>query len=169
MNERIATLLNEQINKEFYSAYLYLDMAIYYDELDLAGFANWYMIQAQEERDHAMLFMKYMQNNGLKVTLDAIGKPDKVYNSVLDPLVAAAEHERYVTALINEIYHEAHENKDYRTMKFLDWFIEEQGEEEDKADTMVNRYKLFGTDPKGLYLLDQEYAARVYAAPSLVL
>ena len=68
MNERIATLLNEQINKEFYSAYLYLDMAIYYDELDLAGFANWYMIQAQEERDHAMLFMKYMQNNGLKVT-----------------------------------------------------------------------------------------------------
>ena len=74
-----------------------------------------------------------------------------------------------MTALINEIYHEAHENKDYRTMKFLDWFIQEQGEEEEKADTMVNRYKLFGTDPKGLYLLDQEYAARVYAPPSLVL
>ena len=127
------------------------------------------MIQAQEERDHALLFMKYMQNNGLKVTLEVIGKPDKVYNELIDPLVASAEHERYVTSLINEIYHEAHENKDYRTMKFLDWFIEEQGEEEEKADTMVNRFKLFGTDPKGLYLLDQEYAARVYAAPSLVL
>ena len=169
MNERIAKLLNEQINKEFYSAYLYLDMAIFYEELNLSGFANWYMIQAQEERDHALLFMKYMQNNGLKVTLDAIGKPDKVFNDIIDPLVVSAEHERYVTSLINEIYHEAHENKDYRTMKFLDWFIEEQGEEEEKADTMVNRYKLFGTDPKGLYLLDQEYAARVYAAPSLVL
>ena len=169
MNERIAKLLNEQINKEFYSAYLYLDMAIFYEELNLSGFANWYMIQAQEERDHALLFMKYMQNNGLKVTLDAIGKPDKVFNDIIDPLVVSAEHERYVTSLINEIYHEAHENKDYRTMKFLDWFIQEQGEEEEKADTMINRYKLFGTDPKGLYLLDQEYAARVYAAPSLVL
>ena len=168
MNERIAQLLNEQINKEFYSAYLYLDMAVYYEGMNLSGFANWYMIPAQEERDHALLFMKYMQNNGLKVTLEAIGKPDKAFDSIIDPLVIAAEHERYVTALINEIYHEAHENKDYRTMKFLDWFIQEQGEEEEKADTMVNRYKLFGTDPKGLYLLDQEYAARVYAPPSLV-
>ena len=169
MNEKIAKLLNEQINKEFYSAYLYLDMSNYYDEQDLDGYANYYMVQAQEERDHALLFMKYMQNNGLKVTLDAIAKPDKEFNSLLDPLVMAAEHERYVTALINTIYHEAHEAKDYRTMKFLDWFVDEQMEEEDSADTMVNRYKLFGQDPKGLYLLDQEYAARVYTAPSLVL
>ena len=109
MNEKVAILLNEQINKEFYSAYLYLDIANYYDELDLDGYSNYYMIQAQEERDHALLFMKYMQNNGLKVTLDAIRKPDKTFSSVLDPLVIAAEHERYVTALINAIYHEAHE------------------------------------------------------------
>ena len=169
MNETIARLLNEQINKEFYSAYLYLDMANYYDSLDLDGYANYYMIQAQEERDHALLFMKYMQNNGLKVTLEAIGKPEKEYASILDPLVAAAEHERYVTALINAIYHEAHEARDYRTMKFLDWFVDEQMEEEDAADAMISRYKLFGSDPKGLYSLDQEYAARVYAAPSLVL
>ena len=169
MNEKIAALLNDQINKEFYSAYLYLDISNYYDGLDLDGYANYYMIQAQEERDHALLFMKYMQNNGLKVTLEAIGKPDKVFNSVLDPMVIAAEHERYVTALINEIYHEAHQAKDYRTMKFLDWFVAEQMEEEDNADTMVSRYKLFGQDPKGLYLLDQEYAARTYTAPSLTL
>ena len=169
MNEQVAKLLNEQINKELYSAYLYLDIANYYDELDLDGYANYYMIQAQEERDHALLFMKYMQNNGLKVTLEAIDKPDKTFETVLDPLVAAAEHERYVTSLINDIYHEAHQAKDYRTMKFLDWFVDEQGEEEDNADSMVSRYKLFGTDPKGLYLLDQEYAARVYTAPSLVL
>ena len=169
MNEKIASLLNDQINKEFYSAYLYLDISNYYDGLDLDGYANYYMIQAQEERDHALLFMKYMQNNGLKVTLEAIGKPDKVFNSVLDPMVIAAEHERYVTALINEIYHEAHQAKDYRTMKFLDWFVDEQMEEEDNADTMVSRYKLLGQDPKGLYLLDQEYAARTYTAPSLTL
>ena len=169
MNDKIAALLNDQINKEFYSAYLYLDMANFYSELDLDGYENYYMIQAQEERDHALLFMKYMQNNGLKVTLEAIGKPDKVYAGVIDPLVAAAEHERYVTALINEIYHEAHQAKDYRTMKFLDWFVDEQMEEEENADKMVSRYKLFGQDPKGLYLLDQEYAARVYTAPSLVL
>ena len=169
MHDKIASLLNQQITKEFYSAYLYLDMANFYDEMDLDGYANYYMIQAQEERDHALLFMKYMQNNGLKVTLEAIAKPDKTFETVLDPLVAAAEHERYVTSLINDIYHEAHQAKDYRTMKFLDWFVDEQGEEEDNADSMVSRYKLFGTDPKGLYLLDQEYAARVYTAPSLTL
>lgn len=169
MNEKIAKLLNEQINKEFYSAYLYMDMANYYTDLDLDGYANYYTVQAQEERDHALLFMKYMQNNGLKVTLEAIGKPDKNFQSVPDPLLIAAEHERYVTALINNIYHEAHEAKDYRTMKFLDWFVDEQMEEEKSADSMIARYKLFGQDPKGLYLLDQEYAARVYTAPSLTL
>ena len=169
MNDKIAALLNQQINKEFYSAYLYLDMANFYDELDLNGYANYYTIQAQEERDHALLFLKYMQNNGLKVTLEAIDKPDKTFTTALDPLVIAAEHERYVTSLIDDIYHEAREGRDYRTMQFLDWFIKEQGEEEDNADSMVSRYKLFGTDAKGLYLLDQEYAGRVYSAPSLVL
>ena len=169
MNEKIASLLNDQINKELYSAYLYLDMANFYDDLDLDGYANYYMIQTQEERDHALLFLEYMQNNGLKVTLEAIAKPDKEFSNVLDPLNIAAEHERYVTALINNIYHEAHQAKDYRTMKFLDWFVDEQMEEEDNADKMISRYKLFGQDPKGLYLLDQEYAARVYTAPSLTL
>ena len=169
MNEKVAFLLNQQINKEFYSAYLYLDIANYYDEQDLDGYANYYMVQAQEERDHALLFLKYMQINNLKVTLDAIAKPDKTFNALQDPLEIAAEHERYVTALINDIYHEAHQAKDYRTMKFLDWFVNEQMEEEENADSMVSRYKLFGQDPKGLYLLDQEYAARVYTAPSLTL
>ena len=169
MNTKVRELLNDQINKEFYSAYLYLEFSNYFKSKGLDGFANWYMGQAQEERDHALLFMKYMQNNGLKVTLEAIGKPDKVYASPIDPLEAALEHEKYVTSLINNIYHAAHEAKDYRTMKFLDWFVDEQMEEEENADSMVSRYKLFGTDPRGLYLLDQEYAARVYTAPSLVL
>ena len=169
MNTRIAELMNDQINKELYSAYLYLEIANYYDELDLDGYANYYMIQAQEERDHALLFMKYMQINGLKVTLKAIDMPGKSYDGVLAPLELAAEHERYVTALINNIYHEAQLDKDYRAMKFLDWFVDEQMEEEDNADKMISRFKLFGGDPRGLYLLDQEYGGRVYSAPSLVL
>ena len=169
MNTKVHELLNQQINKEFYSAYLYLDFSNYFEDAGLDGFANWYKIQAQEERDHALLFMQYMQSNGLKVTLDAIDKPTKDYPSILAPLETAAEHERYVTDLINEICHACHEGKDYRTLKFLDWFVNEQREEEDNANKMVNRYKLFGSDPKGLYALDQEYAARVYAAPSLIL
>ena len=169
MEQKVAELLNQQINKEFYSAYLYLDMSNYYDEQDLDGFANWYKIQAQEERDHAMLFLQYLHNNGEKVTLEAIDKPDKVFASPLDPLVAAAEHERYVTSLINAIYAEAIKANDFRTLQFLDWFVKEQGEEEKNADTMVKKYELFGTDPKGLYLLNQELGARVYSAPSLVL
>ena len=169
MNEKITKLLNEQINKEFYSAYLYLAISNYYDDLDLDGYANYYMIQAQEERDHALLFLKYMQNNGLDISFKAIDKPEQKFESVLEPLEVAAEHERYVTSLIHAIYHECHEAKDYRTMKFLDWFVDEQMEEEENADKMISRYKLFGSDPKGLYALDQEYVARVYTAPSLVL
>ena len=169
MNEKIASLLNLQVNREFFSAYLYLDMANYYTDLSLDGFANWYMIQAQEERDHALLFMQYMQNNGLKVTLEAIEKPSIVFESAEQPLVEAAKHERFITASINNIYAEAQAAHDYRTMKFLDWFIEEQGEEEKHADDMVAKFQLFGTDPKGLYMLNQENLARAYSAPSLVL
>ena len=169
MDRKVADLLNQQVNKEFYSAYLYLDMANYYIDLDLDGFGNWYTIQAQEERDHAMLFVQYLQNNGEKVTLEAIDKPDKVFETPLDPLVAAAEHERDVTDLIHKIYEAAYEVKDFRTMQFLDWFVKEQGEEEKNADGMVRKYQLFGSDAKSLYLLNQELAARVYSAPSLVL
>lgn len=169
MNEKVAALLNQQINKELYSAYLYLDMANYYIDLDLDGFGNWYTIQAQEERDHAMLFLKYMQNNGLKVTLEAIDKPDKVFEKPSDPLLAGLEHEKYVTSLINDIYDAAYSVKDFRTMQFLDWFVKEQGEEEQNADSLIKKYELFGSDPKGLYLLNQELGARVYTAPSLTL
>ena len=169
MEQKVKDLLMDQINKELYSAYLYLDMANYYIDLDLDGFGNWYTIQAQEERDHALLFMKYLQNNGVRVTLEAIDKPDKVFSTPLDPLTAAAEHERYVTSLIHNLYDAASSVKDFRTMQFLDWFVKEQGEEEQNADGMVNKYKLFGEDPKSLYLLNQELAGRTYSAPSLSL
>ncbi|MCF0143367.1 MAG: ferritin [Parasporobacterium sp.] len=168
LNEKVAALLNDQINKELYSAYLYLDFSNYYDEQDLDGFKNWYYIQAQEERDHAMLMMQYMQQNGAKVTLEAIAKPDKEYVNLDDALKFGLEHEIYVTGLINNIYAAAFEAKDFRTMQFLDWFVKEQAEEEDNASSMVNKFKLFATDGKGLHALDQDLQARVYNAPSLV-
>ncbi len=169
LNQTVIELLNDQINKEFYSAYLYLDIANYYIDNDLDGFGNWYTIQAQEERDHALLFMKYLQSNGVKVTLKAIDQPEEAFDSPLAPLLVGAKHERYVTGLIHNIYDAAYSNKDFRTMQFLDWFVKEQLEEEENADKLVSKFKLFGDDPKSLYLLDQELAARVYTAPSLVL
>ncbi len=169
LDAKVAELLNTQINKEFYSAYLYLDFSNYYVEQGLDGFANWYRIQAQEERDHAMLMLQYLQNNGCKVTLDAIDKPDKVFAKYDDPLHAGYEHEQYVTGLIHTIYDAAHEVKDYRTMQFLDWFVKEQGEEETNAEGLIKKYELFGSDARALYMLDNELAGRVYSAPSLVL
>ena len=169
LNEKVAALCNEQINKEFYSAYLYLDIANYYADQGLDGFANWYTIQAQEERDHAILFLQYLQNNGERVTLEAIAKPDKELNCHRCALEVGYEHEQYVTSLINTIYEAAQEAKDFRTMQFLDWFVKEQGEEEKNADDMLKKYDLYGSDPKGLYSLNSELAARVYTAPSLTL
>ena len=169
MNEKVRALLNDQINKEFYSAYIYLDFSNYFSRVGLDGFANWYKIQAMEERDHAMLFYQFLQNENETVTLEAIGKPDKVINTHMDVLLAGLEHEKYVTSLINTIYDEAAKVRDYRTMQFLDWFVKEQGEEETNANDLISKMELFGSDPRGLYLLNQELAARVYTAPSLVL
>ena len=169
MDVKVAKLLNEQINKEFYSAYLYLDFANYYASVGLDGYENWYRIQAQEERDHAMLFYQYMQNNGQTGTFDAIERPEWTRADNMAPLKKALEHEKYVTSLIDEIYLAASAAKDFRTMQLLDWFVKEQGEEEKNAADMITKMELFGSDAKGLYMLNNEMKARVYTAPSLVL
>ena len=169
VSKKVKDLLNNQVNAEFYSAYLYLDFSNYYKDAGLDGYANWYMIQAQEERDHAMLFIQYLQQQGEAVVLEAIDKPDKKYKKFVDPLKMGAEHERVVTDLINTIYAAAYEEHDFRTMQFLDWFVKEQAEEEDNADDNVTKFELFGNDSKGLYELDAEMKTRVYTAPSLTL
>ncbi len=162
LDKQIAKLINEQVNKELYSAYLYLDFANYYADEGLDGFAHWYEIQAQEERDHAMMMRRYLIDNGIRVTFDKIDKPDKKFAAAIDPLNAGFEHEQYVTSLINNIYARAFEIKDFKTMQFLDWFIKEQGEEEKNAEDQIKKFKMFGHDAKGLYALNQELAARVY-------
>jgi len=169
LDAKVVKLLNQQVNKEFYSAYLYLDFSNFFYDEELNGFGNWYRIQAQEERDHAMLFVQYLQNNGEKVELDAIDKPAVQLNDHHQVLKEGLKHERYVTSLIHDIYDAAYAVKDFRTMQFLDWFVKEQGEEETNADSLVKKFELFGKDPRSLYMLDNEMAARVYSAPSLVL
>lgn len=169
VSEKMAKMLNDQIDKEFYSAYLYLSIANYYEDQDLDGFANWYTIQAQEERDHAMLFRSYLINDGTRVHMGPIDAPTADFANVKAPMEAGLEHEKFITNSINEIYAAALAEHDYKTLQFLDWFVKEQGEEEKNASDLCKKYELFGHDPKGLYLLNSEYAARVYSAPSLVL
>lgn len=169
LNEKILKSLNEQINKELYSSYLYLSIANYYSDKNLDGFCNWFEVQAKEEMDHAMLFRKYILNNDCLVLLDGISKPITNYNKMDEALTVSLEHEKMITASICEIYSLALECKDYKTTQFLDWFVKEQGEEEKNSTDLINKFNLFGADSKSLYLLNTELLARVYIAPTLVL
>jgi len=166
LNEKVSKLLNEQINKEMFSAYLYLDIANFYANKGLTGFQNWYNIQAKEEMDHALLFIQYLQNNDFAVTLEKIDKPTIVYENYLQPLREAYNHELFVTDSINTVFTAATSVNDYRTQQFLQWFVKEQGEEEKNALELISKYEWAQNN---LYLLDQELATRVYTAPSLVL
>lgn len=168
LDNKVSELLNDQINKEMYSAYLYLDFANFYTAKGLDGFANWYRVQAKEEMDHAIGILNYLQDNDYVVTLSAIAKPDKELKALDDPLKFGLEHERYVTDLIHTIYHAAHEIHDYRTMKFLDWYVAEQGEEEKNASDLISKFTLFGHDAKALYELNNELAARTYTTSSIL-
>ena len=168
MNQKIYDLINTQINKELYSAYLYMQIADFYADEGLDGYANYYMIQAAEERDHALIFRKYILENGQKPELLSIDQPDKSYESgdYMTPLKDALAHEEYVTSLINAIYAAAEEENDYRAKQFLKWFIDEQMEEEDNANDMIAKMEVFGADKSGLFALNKEYATRVYTTPS---
>ena len=169
LNKEIVAKINKQINFELYSAYVYLDISNYYADQNLNGFANWFKIQTQEERDHAMLFMDYLIQNGEKIVLSDVKAPSFDFTDFRQPAMEAFEHEIKVTAAIHDIYGAAYELKDFRTMQFLDWFVKEQSEEEKNTDEIIKRYDLFGSDAKGLYLLDTELAARVYTPPTLVI
>lgn len=167
MDKKVYELINLQINREFYSAYLYLDYSNYFKSKGLDGFANYFYIQAQEERDHAMLFYDYLHNEDGQVVLEQIDKPESDISCYMDVLKQSLEHEKLVTGWINDIYAAAYDVKDFRTMQFLDWFVKEQGEEEANAKELISKMELFGSDPKGLYMLNQELGGRTYSAPSL--
>ncbi len=160
LNKITAKLINEQVNKEMYSAYLYLDMANYYHHEGLDGFGHWFNLQAKEEMEHAQKFMQYLLDNGEKIALLPIGAPDKTYGKYDQPLAAALEHEKYVTSLIDNIYTEAAQVKEYKTAEFLNWFVKEQVEEEKNAEELVTKYNLYAKDSQGLYLLNKELGKR---------
>ncbi len=162
MNAKVAELMNEQIVKEFYSGYLYLAMSNYYYDASLDGFGNWYKIQYQEEMDHGLKIIKYMIDNEQKVILGAIDQPRQDYQNFREPLELALKHEQYVSGLIDNLYNVAKDAKDYRSCKFLDWYLAEQTEEEKNANDMLKKYDLVTKDGRGLLFLDETLAKRVY-------
>lgn len=167
INEKVGNVLNEQVNKEFYSAYLYLSMSAYFSDLGLLGFANWMRIQAQEESAHASLIYDFLIDRGEKVILKAIDAPKHTWNNPLDVMEEVLEHEMYVTSLINNIVTVAEEVKDRATMSYMNWFIDEQVEEEANAQDIISKLKLIGEDKSALYLLDKDLSVRVFVQPSI--
>ncbi len=165
MNEKIRKALNEQINAEFYSSYLYLSMTSYFKRLSLDGFARWMEVQAIEELTHAMKFFNFVSERGGKVDLTAIEGPPTSWDSPLSVFEAVYKHEVKVTALIYNLVNIATEEKDHATANFLQWFITEQVEEETSADSLVQKLKLIGGEGGGLYMLDKELAQRVFTPP----
>lgn len=165
ISEKLEKAFNVQINKEFYSEYLYLSMQAYFERLNLKGFVNWMSVQVQEERAHAMGMFDYLNQRGGSVILEAIEKPEVDWKSPLDVFENVLKHEEYVTASINELMDVAEEVKDRAAMSFLNWYLKEQVEEEDNAGQVLATLRLIGDDKKALLMLDKELAARTFVQP----
>ncbi len=165
LNERMNAALNEQVNAEMYSAYLYLSMQAYFQKLNLNGFVNWMNIQIQEEMAHARGLYDYIQERDGEIILDAIKKPDQTWNSPLEVFEAVLKHEQLVTSLINKLADVADETKDRAAALFLQWYIKEQVEEEASVSGVLETLRMIKDDTHALLLLDKELAARVFNPP----
>jgi len=165
INEKMEKAFNDQINKEFYSEYLYLAMKSYFVELNLQGFVNWFDVQVQEEHAHAMGMYDYLHDRGGKVELLAIEKPEVKGKTPLEVFEHVLEHEEFVTSRINALMDVADEVKDRAALSFLDWYLKEQVEEESNVGGVLATLRLIGDDKKALLMLDKELAARVFNAP----
>ena len=165
LNERMNAALNEQVNAEMYSAYLYLSMQAYFQKLNLNGFVNWMNIQIQEEMAHARGLYDYIQERDGEIILDAIKKPDQTWNSPLEVFEAVLKHEQLVTSLINKLADVADETKDRAAALFLQWYIKEQVEEEASVSGVLETLRIIKDDTHALLLLDKELAARVFNPP----
>ena len=165
INEKLEKAFNEQINKEFYSEYLYLAMKTYFMEQNLMGFVNWFDVQVQEEHAHAIGLLNYINERGGKIELMPIDKPEFSGTNPLEIFEEVLKHEQYVTSRINALYDVAEDLKDRAAMKFLDWYIDEQVEEEASVDGVLSTLKLIGEDKNALLLLDKDLATRTFVAP----
>lgn len=162
ISEKIEKAINEQIKEEFYSSYLYLAMSAWLSERSLNGFANWMYVQYQEEISHAIKFFKYLIERGGKVELQEIAKPKNDFESVLAIYQQALEHEKFVTSRINNMVDIAREVKDNATLNMLQWFVDEQVEEEANASELVDRLELVSSSKSALFMLDKELAGRTF-------
>lgn len=152
--------MNEQINKEFFSSYLYLSMAAYFEDKNLTGFAHWLRLQADEEREHAMKFYDFILDAGGRVELKAIGAPETEWDSSLAVAEQVAAHEGKVTASINDLYELALKEKDYAAQVMLQWFISEQVEEEKNANELVAKLRLIEERGTAVLMLDHRLSKR---------
>jgi ferritin len=167
ISDKMLKSINYQINRELYSAYLYMAMAAYATDQGLTGAANWFEVQTKEEMTHAQKFYMYVNQQGRRVVLDAIEAPPKDFKSILHAFEETLAHEKIVTRLINDLVKCAHDENDNATQIFLQWFVTEQVEEEASALEYVQKLKLVGDSGGGLYMIDKELATRVFTPPVL--
>ena len=166
LKKKILKTLNDQINAEMFSSYLYLSMESYFQSISLKGFAAWMRVQAQEEMMHAMKFYDFVNERGGKVTLEAIAKPETTWATPLAAFEAVLKHEEHVTSLINNLVDLAISEKDHASNNFLQWFVAEQVEEEASASEVVEKLKLIQDNPSGLFMVDAELGRRVFTLPA---
>ncbi len=160
ISDKMQQALNDQLNLELYSAYVYLSMGAHFQHENLSGFASWMEAQAREETGHAAKFYKFINSIGGRVTLKAIEQPPTSFESPLSIFEQALEHEKVVTQSIHRLVALAREENDYATDVFLQWFVTEQVEEVAAADEIVKKLRLVGSDPRGLFMIDRQLAMR---------
>jgi ferritin len=166
ISKQMSKAINEQINKELFSAYLYLGMSGWAERNGLPGAGNWFFVQTQEELAHIQRFYQYLLRQGASLSLEAIAKPEQVYKSALDLFEKGLAHEKFVTASINGLVDLAVKEKDHATEVFLQWFVNEQVEEEENGNRIIDQLKLAGPAGGGLFMIDRELATRVYTPPA---
>ena len=156
----IQEALNKQINHEFYSSYFYLSVSVYFESLNLQGFAHWMRLQSQEEREHGMRLLDHLQDRSGHATFEAIAQPPVEFQSPVEAFQLALQHEGHVTQSVNQFYELAMQEKDYAIQIELQWFISEQVEEQKQASQILDQLKMIGDQGAALYLLDKELGER---------
>ncbi|THB78347.1 MAG: ferritin [Desulfobulbaceae bacterium] len=166
IDQKLCDALNKQINAEMFSSYLYLSMAAWFETKSLSGFANWMRVQSEEEMFHAMKMFDYVNERGGRVILDTIEKPEAEWDSPLAVIEAVLKHEELVTRLINDLVDVSMEIRDHAGTYFLQWYVEEQVEEEANVGTLLERMRMIADDSAGMFALDMEMAKRTFTPPS---
>jgi ferritin len=166
MNKRIEENFNKQINEELYSAYLYQSIRAYFESIGLSGFANWMKVQTEEEMFHVEKFFSHLVQRGGRIHLTAIKEPTFEWDSPLDAFKASLEHEKHITSCIHKLAIVADEEKDYSCKTLLNWFVDEQVEEEDNVSKIVHELEMIQNDGRGILMLDRELMTRTFNPPS---